>query len=147
MDQRALGQTLYSSVKIPLRGSILLHQEKGWNPLTGPRLPGAERMDSPRRLPPPRYHFPNTKSHWEMPLYEIRRPMGVPQCPYQRRRSMESCIQDAPRPLRTHGHAIWSVQCFCNLPAGDGSYPPTPQTKAPLHDICLHGRHPDCHSE
>ena len=96
MDQRTPRQKLHSSVEVPLRGPVLLHQEKGWNPSTGTGLPSAERMDSPGRLPPPRYHFPNTKSRWEMPLYEVRRPVGVPQHPYQRRRSVESCIQDPP---------------------------------------------------
>ena len=52
--------------------------------------------------------------------FTIGRQMGIQQCPYQRRRSMESGFQNQQRTLQTHCNVFQTLQLACHLSIYDG---------------------------
>ena len=86
---------------------------------------------------------PHLWTHWPVERSQVFHQtgclMGLQQCMHQRRRSMESSIQDQMWIIWTYHHVFWHVQLPCNLPSHDGQH--LQRREGPRMGYHLHGRH------
>src|SRR6266403_945353 len=112
-------QRIYPRVEVPICGPLFLHQEKGRETTTRPRLPEVERTNDPRQLPTP----PNQNDLGTTPrpiaLHQIRYTMGIQQYQNQGRQRMESRLQNPDRTVRTTSHVLRADQLPRHLPTND----------------------------
>ena len=69
-----------------------------------------------------RYYGQN-QSLWSQIFYQIRHTMGIQQCLNQRRRPMESSLQDQYRIIQTNGYVFWTMQFAGHIPSYDEQHP------------------------
>ena len=98
--------------------SLLCRQERRFSPPLS-RLSLPERMDGKEQVPNTPRLGTRRQIAWGQGVLQARSPIGIQQRTHQGRRSMESSIQDPPRPLRTNSHVFWIVQLTGNVPGHD----------------------------
>ncbi len=82
-------QRIYLRIELAIRRTILLHQEKGWEALTCPRLPKTEQTNNTGQLPPPPDQNDLGTAPRTIPIHQVRYTMGIQQHSNQRRQRME----------------------------------------------------------
>ncbi len=97
--KRTTGEGIHLSIKIPLRITILFHQEERWEAPTRTRLPMIKLSHSKESIPTtpnPRAHRPTPQHHL---IYQTRHPLGLQQRLHQGRGSREGSLQNKPGTL------------------------------------------------
>ena len=111
---------IHSTLQIPIRIPLLFHQEKGWEITTRTRLSTPQCKHHQKPVPP----SPHYRSHKQFcggsHFYKIRHPLGIQQRTDQRRRRMESSVQNEVWVMGTNGDVFRPLQLPFHVPGNDG---------------------------
>src|SRR6266702_1256018 len=140
IHQRTIREGVHSTIKIPLRLTILLYQEERRKIETSPRLPKAKLPNHQEPVPSPINPRTNRSTSKHHSVHQVGYSLGVQQHTHKRGRPRERSFQDKSGVIRTLRHVLWVDKLPKHLPNHDGHYISRPHCNRRSSD--LHGRYP-----